>query len=109
MVRIGTREQALERVLRDESVCMRGGAPEIRLRPEDIGMRVSGFTTLMGALDRLNLPMELESGGSRRWERDDQRPPRCSLVGIPAKLELDLVLSARTVAVRAPTRTEENS
>ena len=107
LVRIGVRERPLERSFKDVPVRARGAAYEARLRPEAINVRVSGPTSLVAALDRGNLLVEVDLEGLRPRERDYRLPPRVRLVGVSRERELEVLSASRTVAVRIGTVAQE--
>ena len=106
-VRIGVRERLQERTLKDVPVHARGGTYEARVHPLLIDVRVSGPASLVGALDRGNLLVEVELGGLPPRDREYRLPPRVSLVGIPREHELEVSPAARTVSVRIEPRAQE--
>lgn len=106
-VRIGVREKRQERTLKEVPVHARGADFEARLRPRVIDVKVSGPTSLVAALDRGNLLVEVDLVGLSPRDRDYRLPPRVSLVGVPRERELELSPSAGTVAVRIEPRVQE--
>ncbi len=102
VVRIGVREREIERILRGVPVHVRGDAAGTRLRPETIDVRVSGPASLVGALDRGNVRVEVQVAGLAPREREYRIAPRVSLVGLPAGREREAQAepATRSIAVR---------
>ncbi|MCI0568568.1 MAG: hypothetical protein L0Z52_10340 [Acidobacteria bacterium] len=98
-VQIGVREKLQERILKNVPVHARGAIHEARLRPRVIDVKVTGPASLVGALDRGNLLVEVELGGLPAREREYRLPPRVSLVGIARERELEVLPESRTVSV----------
>jgi hypothetical protein len=82
-VRIGIREKPLRRILRGVPVHLRGGAPGVRWKPVSLDVKVSGPTSVVNALDRGNLRVEVAAGDLAPREKEYRIPPRVSLVGLP--------------------------
>ena len=107
-VRIGVREKRLDRVLRDVPIHARGSAAhKARLHPEVIDVKVAGPASLVNALDRGNILVEVELGALTPREREYRVTPRVRLVGVPRGQELDLRAAGRTVAVRIGSGSQE--
>jgi len=83
-VRIGIREKEVRRVVEHVPVRIRGEAPAARLKPESIGVRISGPATQVNSLDRRNLLVEVSIAGLAPREREYRVAPRVTLVGLPA-------------------------
>ena len=64
-----------------------------------IDVKVTGPASLVGALDRGNLLVEVKLGGLPPRDREYRLPPLVSLVGIPRERELEVSPTARTVSV----------
>jgi YbbR-like protein len=106
-VRIGVREKRLERVLRDVPVHARGNAHRARLHPEAIDVKVAGPASVVGALDRGNVLVEVELEGLSPRLREYRVTPRILLVGIPRGRDLELQSASRTVAVAVEAASQE--
>jgi YbbR domain-containing protein len=106
-VRIGVQEKRQERILKDVPVHARGANFEARLRPNVINVKVAGPSSLVGALDRGNLLVEVELRGLPPRDWDYQVLPRVSLVGVSRERELEVSPGARTVSVRIEPTVQE--
>jgi YbbR domain-containing protein len=109
LVRIGVRERKLARTLRNVPVRVGGGLHARRIRPNSIDVKVSGPASLVGALDRGNLLIEVDVEGLAPRDRDYRLTPQVRLVGVPAEREdeLEITPASRTVAVSIESSAQE--
>jgi YbbR domain-containing protein len=100
-VRVGIRERELARTLRSVPVRVGGGLHAGRIRPDSIDVKVSGPASLVGALDRGNLRVEVDVEGLAPRERVYRLTPRVRLVGVPPEREneMEIIPASRTVSV----------
>ena len=82
-VRIGIREKPLRRILRGVPVHLRGGAPGVRWKPASLDVKVTGPASVISALDRGNLMVEVAAEDLAPREKEYRIAPRVSLVGLP--------------------------
>ncbi|HEV8337497.1 MAG TPA: CdaR family protein [Candidatus Polarisedimenticolia bacterium] len=101
-VRVGIREKRIRRVLKGVPVRARGGGGPARVKPESIDVRVSGPASLVNALDRGNLLVEIHLEGLAAREKEYRLFPRVTLIGLPPGSSSDLQAepASRTVSVK---------
>jgi len=100
-VHLGIREKTARRILRSVPVRLRGNSAGIRLRPDSIDVKVSGPASVVNALDRGNLLVEIQVGGLAPREKEYRVAPRVSLTGLPpeSSREVRAELVSGSVAV----------
>jgi YbbR-like protein len=107
-VRIGVREKPVRRVLRGVPVHLRGKASGVRLKPDSIEVRILGPASVVNALDRGNLLVEVHVGDLVPREKEYRLAPGVSLVGLSpeAARQIQAEPLSRTVAVWVEPRLE---
>jgi YbbR domain-containing protein len=108
-VRIGIREKPLRRLFRSVPVHVRGEALAVRMKPGLVDVRVSGPASLVKALDRGNLLVEVTVEKLVPREREYRLVPRVSLLGLSPEVSrgLQAESAASSITVWVSPRSSE--
>jgi YbbR-like protein len=100
-VRIGIREKPFRRTFRNVPVHVRGDAASVRVKPASLDVSVSGPASMVKALDRGNLLVEVVTDDLEPRETAYRLTPRVSLVGLPPKASRGLLVEPLVDSITA--------